>query len=820
MQELGVTPENNKITFIHPDADFPMKKKIDSQVFSEDKDGNIVITIYDINGQLITYKKKAGKDKQSTASTKILDYYVTRLKSPMVDKNGKITKYLFPKGAGTFPFFPLPLLDKFNNAEKIKTLVMTEGYFKAFKGALHGIDIVGLGSITHFRNAETKQIHGDILSVIKRCQVDNIIWLQDGDCRDLKGSAIEEGTDLYKRPADFFSSARNIKELLSDLDVQVFFANVISDSVTGDPKGLDDIIIQKMKIDGNEAAGLAKGTAAKKKAKEEGERQAGLDITTDLMSLSKLENAGRHFYKVNITYNLAKLQRYFHINTAEAFYNFHTERIKDIDFTFNGTKYHFDHDNNELKVIIPGAAKLFFRVGDQYHKWVHIPDKHGHLVRTFHRRMKSTILDDHGKHFIEHVPKYEAFCNTPDHINFQQTPNHCYNLYAPFDHEADAGDCSITIDYLRHIFGDGKIKWRDPKTKKKHEISELDLGLDYVQLLYQKPTQKLPILCLVSKVRNTGKTTLANFFKVIFGNNMAIVGNADLANDFNASWAPKLIVCCDETKVDKQVVVERIKSLSTADKILMNAKGKDHVEIEFFGKFILLTNNEENFIYVDQEETRYWIRSIPAISEEDKNVNLLEEMIQEIPAFLDYLQHRKMATERLDRMWFDPALIKTEALAKVVRFSQPVVEKEMRTFICDMFKDFGCDEILMSSNDIRRELFGNKYENTYVQKILRDRLGVDNFANEEGNHVTKRYDYPRFETEKTNGIQETNRVDVKCTGRPFVFKVEAFLTEEERKKIVIDNDLGYIPKLLSAATNGSSAAVPATVEEKPDDLPF
>ena len=127
---------------------------------------------------------------------------------------------------------------------------------------------------------------------------------------------------------------------------------------------------------------------------------------------------------------------------------------------------------------------------------------------------------------------------------------------------------------------------------------------------------------------------------------MARVGNSDLDNDFNSAWASKLIIACDETKIDKQVVVERIKSLSTADKIIMNAKGKDHVELEFFGKFILMTNNEENFIYVDQEETRYWIRSIPNISEEIKNVNILEEMIDEIPAFLWYLQKRKKTTEK------------------------------------------------------------------------------------------------------------------------------------------------------------------------------
>lgn len=40
--------------------------------------------------------------------------------------------------------------------------------------------------------------------------------------------------------------------------------------------------------------------------------------------------------------------------------------------------------------------------------------------------------------------------------------------------------------------------------------------LDYLQLLYLYPIQKLPILLLVSEERNTGKSTFLNFLKAIF----------------------------------------------------------------------------------------------------------------------------------------------------------------------------------------------------------------------------------------------------------------------------------------------------------------
>ncbi|MEO8416781.1 MAG: primase-helicase family protein [Ginsengibacter sp.] len=73
----------------------------------------------------------------------------------------------------------------------------------------------------------------------------------------------------------------------------------------------------------------------------------------------------------------------------------------------------------------------------------------------------------------------------------------------------------------------------------------------------------LPILCLVSKERNTGKTTFLNFLKAVFVDNMTINSNEDFRSNFNAEWANKLIIGVDETFLDRKEDSERIKSLST-----------------------------------------------------------------------------------------------------------------------------------------------------------------------------------------------------------------------------------------------------------------
>ena len=495
--------------------------------------------------------------------------------------------------------------------------------------------------------------------------------------------------------------------------------------------------------------------------------------------------------------------------------------------------------------MAPGEAKDYFRVGDQYHEYVEIPNKYGELEVTFHRRMKGTILEDHGRGIFPHIPKYKAFCNVPEHLNFQRVIHSNFNIYAPFEHEPEDGevtadDVKHTLQFIKHVFGTNPVKWYSPKTKEERSFYEYDLGLDYIQLLYQNPTQILPILCLVSRENNTGKSTLAKLLKQIFTANAAIVGNAELADNFNASWASKLLVICDEAKIDKQIVVEKVKSLSTADKILMNAKGKDHVEIDFFGKFLFLTNNEENFIYASDEDVRYWVRKVPVIK--DLNVDILRDMIDEIPAFLNYLNKRKMVTDCVHRAWFDPILLKTDALKKVIAYSAPTIEKELRQFLRDKFFDFGADTICMTRQAIHKDCFNMKYEANYLERILKETFKLDQYHQYEYDgkefatldeaglyavsqgrpaddailkavkkYSTHRHTYPRWEEKQGTSGSERLRVEVKDNGRHYIIPRSKFITTDELSHFTTSPENNYITENVTNAPAASAGA---------DDLPF
>ena len=141
---------------------------------------------------------------------------------------------------------------------------------------------------------------------------------------------------------------------------------------------------------------------------------------------------------------------------------------------------------------------------------------------------------------------------------------------------------------------------------------------------------------------------------------MTINNNEDFRSRFNSDWASKLIIAVDEVLLDKREDSERLKNLSTAKTYKSEAKGKDKVEGNFFGKFILCSNNEKNFVYIDNSEVRYWVRKIIPFDLSNDRPDLLESLKKELPHFIHFINKRKISCPRKTRMWFTKEQIHTE----------------------------------------------------------------------------------------------------------------------------------------------------------------
>ena len=347
------------------------------------------------------------------------------------------------------------------------------------------------------------------------------------------------------------------------------------------------------------------------------------------------------------------------------------------------------------------------RVGTTLYKIVKRPLMSGDFIEERRAWNYETLRQDHSKDYISQIEKYDGFCSVPDHINYKRTIGRFLNQYEPINYQPKDGDYPKIFEFLTHIFEE-----------------QIEMGLDYLQLLYLKPLARLPVLLFVSKERNTGKTTFLNFLKAIFGSNMTFNTNEDFRSQFNSDWMNKLIIAVDEALLDRKEDSERIKNLSTAMSFKAEAKGKDRNEVEFFAKFILNSNNENRPVIIDQGETRYWIRKISPLKKE--NNKILKELKEEIPHFLYFLQHRDYSTKCESRMWFRHDLLVTDPLRKIIQFNRGNIEIEMLNLISEIMQIKELDTYSFCVNDILDMLarLTIKTEPTQIRRILQENWGL------------------------------------------------------------------------------------------------
>ena len=367
----------------------------------------------------------------------------------------------------------------------------------------------------------------------------------------------------------------------------------------------------------------------------------------------------------------------------------------------------------------------YIRVGTSLYKLAHQPLANGTTVLRRIPWSFGTIRQDYGKSHTPPIKKYDGFCTVPSHTDYHKEIDGFYNLYEPITHVPVEGEFPDIIKLMRHIFGE-----------------QFELGLDYMQLLYRQPTQKLPILLLVSEERNTGKTTFLNFLKAVFQDNTTFNTNEDFRSQFNADWAGKLLIVVDEVLLCRREDSERLKNLSTAQTYKVEAKGKDRQEVNFFAKFVLCSNNELFPVIIDMGETRYWVRKVMRLDSDD--TNFLQKLKEQIPAFLYYLQHRPLSTTKESRMWFNPALIRTEALERIMQSNRNHTEIDIVELLRSIMESQNVDKVSFIPQDLLPllSLNGVKVELWHIRKVVKELWRLKPAPNALS-YTTYQYDYSK-----------------------------------------------------------------------------
>jgi hypothetical protein len=373
----------------------------------------------------------------------------------------------------------------------------------------------------------------------------------------------------------------------------------------------------------------------------------------------------------------------------------------------------------------------YIRVGIDYFKVIEKEDRYGIIRTELKKWSKDEIKLDHGNDMLKVISKFDDFVLIPNNKEFSQTNGEFYNLYAPFQHRPEPGEWKWTKILLEHIFGE-----------------QYEIGIKYMQVLYLFPKQALPVLVLVSKERQTGKSTFIDWLLMIFGANMSLIFPTDLSRSFNGSYSRSNIIAIEETVVDQSHVVEKIKALSTQKTINANLKNVNDFQLPFFGKIILASNNERKFMKVDTEEIRFFIRKIntPSIT----NHNILNDMISEIPAFLNFLDTLPEPDFRKSRMVFTPDELMNDSLKSVKNESHTWLYKELVGILEDQFNNYFIGEVMKCTPKEIKDCFFSHNSNV-SSSFIRDVL-VDEF---------------KFQKAGKNESYKSLNNDVYKTGQPF-----------------------------------------------------
>ncbi|HOY42518.1 MAG TPA: DUF5906 domain-containing protein, partial [Chitinophagales bacterium] len=309
------------------------------------------------------------------------------------------------------------------------------------------------------------------------------------------------------------------------------------------------------------------------------------------------------------------------LDSVQTFFQNNFNLLSDKEFIYKGDPYYCD-ESGKLIVSWKGEQNNYIRIGVDFFKKVVETSPNGQKEINLKKWNIATIKADYNnsKEFLKRIEKCDSFTNIPENepdkfkqIVFSEKngiKSVLYNRYFPVSYNPTPGSWENINTLLHHIF--------DYKNSSGQSLYEF--ALDYLQLIYTKPLVKLPVICLVSKENGTGKTTFLNFLRAIFIENMRILDSDRISSQFNGSWAGKLIVAIDESLIamDRDTVKNRIKMIATNQTIPLEEKGLESREIPNFAKLIMCSNDETNFMRIDQEENRYCIIKVGSINK-DKN---------------------------------------------------------------------------------------------------------------------------------------------------------------------------------------------------------
>jgi len=785
MQDLGLTEELNDTGISVTSAIYGHPITANRQLVHADEHDNIIFNYYYLDGTEYDYD-----NGNKTNSRKLL--HSIRYKHPKsFTELGKteIKKY---HRFRLEPFFLPNILQAIQKESKIDTLYFVEGEKKAIAGWLHGFYMVGLGGIHGFYDKENKgQINQDIQKCIEKLNPEEIVFLTDADTLTVNYAPDK---DLFQRVNSFKTAIVNFREslgyALTDKNnrlSRITFMH-LKTSFCKDAKGLDDLFLHYAKDKELICHDLAKTSAAK-----------------------------RYFTALDLTSLTEKaINKHFGLSNPKDFYDSYKDcGFEKEPFVFKHIKYQYNPEKQELDRVKHLDSEIFLFIGDKCAKMVHKPLFGGTTEVDIAKFGVGEVKRRYGKHFLSTLLCVDGLTIEPatnyayKRIIKVEKDNHHFdylNLYEPINHEIKEGEFPNTVKYLKHLFGGNATLQKDILG------DPFTIAIDWLTILYQKPKQFLPVILLLSKEQETGKTTMIDWLHAIYETNLISMKMEQFIGNFNSHWAFKLIRCIDEGSLDLErgTAKNTFKNLTTAKNIQVELKGIDVTSIPNYGKMIICSNDENNVMKMESEDSRFFPVKVTKLPEKDNH--FLEKLRAEIPAWLHFIANRQIAHPAESRLWFRTEYLKTEQFRKIVEKTKSNHELEIDYFVKDAFLTFKFPEIRYTIKFLLETI--NKRAKFKVSETqMRDYLEKKGYVKHDGNSTIKiPIDF---------GELHSDVIFQTATGRFFRFYYTQWLSEEEIEEFnkPRQTEKEFVPTeqkdLQELQNQGTTYKMPSQTEEVP-----
>lgn len=415
---------------------------------------DVIIHYYDLEGKPMYYYKL---NKQGNTVGAKKPFYRVRYQSPELhrDKNDKPVKYRSPYGSGSKIYINKYIRHKYASGSKITTLYIQEGEKKADKASKHGMPSVGIMGIHNI--AYNKRLPAEFELLIRRCQVENVVFVVDADCFDLSHK-IDNKHAADNRPKSFFTAIKNFRNhfysfLNQDIELKIYWAYVKENPEKD--KGVDDLLANSLR----------------------GKEDTLKDLCNQALIDPKGDATWLQFEDITTTSDY-KLLEHWGLQSVEAFVKKYKETLKSYpQFKIGSTKWKIDSKD-------PKGFSLAQPLLDHERYWDKKEKKNaeGDVVSTtysFNNKRCYSFLQARGFNLLEQPDNTYIWIKTDGNIVKEVKPHQIRNYIVDFTKRA------VGIEDVENMLYRGSSRYFGPDSLSHLEYTHLELlesmkGLEYM----------------------------------------------------------------------------------------------------------------------------------------------------------------------------------------------------------------------------------------------------------------------------------------------------------------------------------------------------